>query len=556
MKLLAALPLSFLLLIAVTASADTLSELPKEWKNILQPVAEVDMSSADMIMQHEIQSTRQQLSDFLRAKSPDTAQHADTWGKLGALYQLRKIDTVAKTCFANASTLEPETMRWHYYLAWLALSTGRSADALTHLEKVQQLDPTYKPQVLRRAEANLALNELTLAKKDFEIATREEGLHAAAEFGLGQIALLQRRYQDAVNHFTTALAQAPDAGRIHYPLAQALRALGKTDEAREHLNLRGKNNPNATDPLVEALKRLDKGPYLYYEKGMSALNEQRYNDAATEFAKGLKFDPENNNARVSYARVLYLSGEKQRAREELLKVLKSDEKHILARFLIGVLDDAAGEIEEARKAYQLILKLDSNHSGAQFYLAARLFKDKQYKESAEHYAVAIQSDPDNTPARLFHVIALSHAGIDDNEVKQRLEDILKKAGSYSPAIYALTRMLIFNKDPSISDPEKAQQLADTLVANGPFPPFLEIQALAYAANGEYDRAVEMQLIMTQMIGMMAPEKEYARMMTTLNAFKEKRLPEEKVFPETNLLLSPTAVDPTSPFRNYPAPNPY
>ncbi|TNF92062.1 MAG: tetratricopeptide repeat protein [Gammaproteobacteria bacterium] len=556
MKILTTLPLFLLLLIPVIATADTLSELPQEWKNTLQPVSEVDMSNVDKIMQHEIESTRQLLSDFLLTKNPDTEKHADAWGKLGALYQLRKIDTVAQACFTNASTLEPDNMRWHYYLAWLALSTGRSADALTHLEKVQQLDPSYMPQILRRAEANLGLNKLQQARKDFETATAERGLHAASEFGLGQVALLQRRYQDAVKHFTAALEQTPEAGQIHYPLAQALRALGKTDEAREHLKLRGEDKPMATDPLVEALNRLDKGPYLYYEQGMSALNEQRYNDAVTLFAKGLKFDPDNNKARVSYARVLYLSGEKQRAREELLNVLKADEKNILAQFLVGLLDDAAGKIKEATQAYQLILKLDPTHSGAQFYLAARLFKDKQYKEAAEHYAIASKSDPDNTPAKLFHVIALSHAGINDNEIKQRLEGILKKAGSYSPAIYALIRLLIFSKEPTIAEPTKALQLANTLVENGPFPPFLEMQALAYAVNGEYDRAVEMQLIMTQMIGMMAPEKEYARMMEILDAFKEKHLPEQAIFPETDMLLSPAAVDPSGPFRNYPAANPY
>jgi tetratricopeptide (TPR) repeat protein len=555
MKTIKVLTLLILLPLFHVTHADMLHELPGKWQNTLHPVPEVDISSADQVTQHEIQSTRKQLVDFLLADAPEAEAHADAWGKLGALYQLRKIDTAAQLCFTNASTLQPETMRWHYYLAWLALSTGRSADALKHLEAVQKLDPAYAPLVLRRAQANLALNKLKLARQDFEIASSENGLTAAAEFGLGQVALLERRYPDAVRHFTRTLELAQEAAQVHYPLAQALRAIGKTSEAREHLKLRGEEKPRARDPLVKALNQLDKGTHLYYEQGMNALHEQRYDDAAAKFAKGLQFDPGNNNARVSYARVLYLSGEKQKAREELLKVLNADETHTLARFLIGVLYDAAGDFEKARQAYQAILKQDPAHDGAHFYLAARFFKNRQYNLAAEHYLLASQYNPDNTPASLFHVMSLSHAGAGQEELKALLENILKKAGSYSPAVYALGRLLIYGQDPSIANPDRALQLANGLVENAPFPPFLELQALAYAANGEYDRAVEIQLMTTQM-NMMAPEKEYTRMMAALDALKENRLPAQTMFPENDLLLAPASVDPRGPFRNYPASNPY
>jgi uncharacterized protein HemY len=58
------------------------------------------------------------------------------------------------------------------------------------------------------------------ARRSFSEALKMESV-PAAHYGLGQIALSQRNFVEAVSHFKKALALAPGANRIHYSMAMA-----------------------------------------------------------------------------------------------------------------------------------------------------------------------------------------------------------------------------------------------------------------------------------------------------------------------------------------------
>jgi Tfp pilus assembly protein PilF len=107
--------------------------------------------------------------------------------------------------------------------------------ALQRLQAALKIDAGYPPAISRLAQTYLDLNQLDKAQAEFSKLLDIKDFQAAGHNGLGQVLLLKHEYAQAVEHFTRALELEPEATRIHYPLAQALRALGKNELAQSHL---------------------------------------------------------------------------------------------------------------------------------------------------------------------------------------------------------------------------------------------------------------------------------------------------------------------------------
>jgi len=356
-----------LLLAPNFTQADQVATLPQARVGELQPVALPNLEGQPEDISTVLVEARAHVDALLQSAAADT-ELADAYGELGSLYQSHQLGQAAERCFENAVQLAPDSFRWAYYLAWVTLQSGRNELALQHFEAAYKLDPDYPVLTLRMADAWLDLNRQDKAQAAYQAVADTEGLQAAARYGLGQIALLRREYQQAVDYLTRVLALDPAATRVHYPLAQALRALGQNAAAREHLAQRGNGLPAARDPLVEELQALQSGARLHFSRAMKAVRKHDYAAAVTAFEQGLQHDPENPDARVSYARALYLAGDSGAAGAALETVLDAQPQHVTGRFLYAVLQEEAGATTVAVSDYQRVLEQDPAHAGANFYL--------------------------------------------------------------------------------------------------------------------------------------------------------------------------------------------
>jgi len=335
--------------------ADQVATLPQARAGQLQPVALPNLEGQPEDISSVLVEARAHLDALLQSAAADT-ELADAYGELGSLYQTHQLGQAAERCFENAAQLAPDSFRWAYYLAWVTLQSGRNELALQRFETAYKLDPDYPVLTLRMADAWLDLNRQDKAQAAYQAVADTQGLQAAARYGLGQIALLRRDYQQAVGYLTQVLALDPAATRVHYPLAQALRALGQNDAAREHLAKRGNGLPTARDPLVEELQALQSGARLHYSRAMKAVRKHDYAAAVSAFEQGLQQDPENPDARVSYARALYLAGDNEAARTVLDAVLDKQPPHVTGRFLLAVLQEVSGAMYAAVGDYQRVLE--------------------------------------------------------------------------------------------------------------------------------------------------------------------------------------------------------
>jgi cytochrome c-type biogenesis protein CcmH/NrfG len=272
------------------------------------------------------------------------------------------------------------------------------------------------------------------------------------------------------------------------------------------------------------------------------------------FEQGLQHDPENADARVSYARALYLAGDTAAARAALEAVLVAQPEHVTGRFLFAVLQDESGATTAAVSDYARVLEQDPAHAGANFYLANHDFRQGRYEAAAQHYAQAVATDARNVPARLLQLAALQKIPVTDIVLRQQLETAVQQVPEQPLFVTRLIRLLCTSPDPDARDPAEALRLADRLAGEQAIPPYRELLALAYAATGDFQQAAETQQPLLSMAVWTMPG-EAARLEKGLSAYRERRMPEEESLP----MQPPVRVPPlnvTAVFRDYPTARPY
>lgn len=506
-------------------------------------------------MQEAVTEARQDVAALLTASEPDRETLAGAYGRLGALTLLLEMEAQADACFRNARELQPRELRWPYYAGYAAMMSGRTEQALGYLEAARAINPDYPTLYLRLGKVRMDRDELAEARDALQRIADTPGLVTAANYYLGQIDILERRYQGAVTHLEKALAADPDATEVHYPLAQAYRAVGKDDLAKDHLKRFVLKTPEAKDPLLDQLQGATKRSLPTFQKAIYATRQGDWASAAELFTKGLAIDPENIPARVSYARALYVSGHADQAEEELRKVLKAKPDELLANFLMGVLLQQKGRTEEAADYYKSTLEIDPGHAGALFYLANLDFGAGRYEQAAAGYAKARAAEREIAPAPLLELVARLRAGEAEGEIAKRLTDLSAERPEDPMPSYALARLLAAARDPALRNPERALQIASALALLQPIPPYQSLLALAKAAEGHFEDAVETQKQAIALSAWMAPPEEQARMRAEIQAYERSELP-QPAWPQKDPFLSPPPFVPVSPFRDYPAATPY
>ncbi len=539
---------------SVPAWADALSSLPPPWNARLLSIPEADLSGAEPGVRSLIESVRAEVAGLLASADTPPETLADAYGRLAALYDVHDVPAAAKVGYANAIALQPDEFRWHYYAGWLDLRDGRPEGALHHFERARRYRPTYAALDLRIGQALYDAGRLAEARSRFEIAFHRVGQRAMAAYYLGQIALQAKDYGAAAGHFEEALRIEPQASRVRYPLAQALRGAGREAEARAQLAQQGDRLPAVDDSVVAELEALKQGGRVHFSRGMQALKARDLAGALEAFRDGLERMPDNSAARVSYARLLYLNGDVAGAKAELQRVLRDPKPQPFARFLMGLLLEGEGDGQAAEKAYREAIRLDPKQAGARAFLGGRLYRQGRFKEAAEQFAAAAKANPDLTTLPVYRLMALARAGVSDKVLLAELEALLRERPKEPLWRYALARLLAASVTPAVRDTARALEVAQGLVAESPVPPHLEALALAEAGRGEFERARTL-MTQVQMAALWQDAAQQARISGAITRLAAGKLPQPAWQPG-DPLLEPPPFDALRSFRDYPAAVPY
>jgi len=546
--------LTCLLAGAPAVAGDMASDLPPSLAGSLRAITDVMLDDMDTQARDSIELARRQLNAALQVQPVQADRLAAAYGELGGLYQVHFVFPAAEDCYHNAVQLAPDEFRWAYYAAWLADTNGRTRLALERYEHARTLKPGYKALTVRMGTVLLDLNELDRAQAAFEQVVNATGLEAASLYGLGQIALLQREYDTAIDVFTRALEYDPAASRIHYPLAQALRATQRNEAAKAQLALRGNQPPTFRDPQIESLEALKIGSRIHFIQAMKAIKQQDYAAASKAFAQGLAGEPDNVLARISYARTLYLIDNKSGTRQALEAALALQPDNSLGLFLLGILTEEQGDAGKAADYYRRAIRHTPDHAGAHFFLANQCFRQGNYTAAAQHYASSIKGEPDNLGATIPYIATLQLTNASADRLMAELDTAIERFPEYPGFRYLQILLQAGSRDAAIHDPETALQNAQQLNNQQRLPPHQELLALACAATGDYAQATAIQEELLAYVRHAIPA-EAGRVAQALAYYQDKTLPPLDELINYAALQAP-AFNASAAFRDYPAPRPY
>jgi tetratricopeptide (TPR) repeat protein len=312
---------------------------------------------------------------------------------------------------------------------------------------------------------------------------------AAARAGLGEVALREGRYRDAIEHLEAALERIPDAGSLHYSLAMAYRGLRRLDEARSHLQKRGTGTVRVADPIVDALSTLVRGERAFVMQGRRAYEAGQFKAAAEAFRRAITEAPDSVTPRVNLGLAL------------------------------AQLGDGRGAIEQ----FEAAVRLDPDNVAAHSGLGQLLARDRRDADALEHLRAAFQRAPDDGQVRTELIAALvrlqrkdeaidvltkAHANAVDDEApllslailladRQRyreaialLEDGHRRFPNRAPTATTLARLLASAPDRSVRDGRRALDLATDVYTSQPTPVYGETVALALAELDRCDEAAD------------------------------------------------------------------
>jgi tetratricopeptide (TPR) repeat protein len=381
---------------------------------------------------------------------------ADAYGELAEILHAYEFFDSAEAAYVNATRVAPRDVRWRYLLGYLFQQTGRFEEAAEAFEQVRRLDPARREAAIRLGDVYLQLNRLREARERFDEVLQV--FPALARNGLGEVALREGRFEEAVRHFAAVLDRVPSATAVHYSLGMAYRGLGQADRARDHLQRRGNGTLTVGDPLVDALQRLVRGERTLVMQGRRAYEAGQFPAAAEAFGRAVSAAPDSATARLNFGLTLARLGKAADAASQFEAALRLDPANLEARAALGiVLADQgrdADSLEHLRPAFEQRPQ-DLNVRGA---LVRVLIRSRRIDDAIAVLERVSSLDPDNEET----VVSLAILFADRQRFREAvtlLDEANRRFPERSPTATTLARLLASSPDRSIRDGQRALDLA-------------------------------------------------------------------------------------------------
>jgi len=457
----------------------------------LVPVPEPDLSLLEPAVVEQLEDSGRALAAAESAAGRDDAGLDRRYGDLGMLYLAYSLPEPAAACFENAARLDPDEPRWPYYRGQALRNAGDPDVAIAAFRRALELEPGHRGAVVALGRLLIATDRLAEAAERFDAALAGAGDDPALHAGRGRVALAAGDHPLAIHHLERALALAPEASELHYPLGLAYRGLGDTERARALLARRGGGEPPLDDPWMDEIKSLARGMRVHQNRGNEAFLRGDFVAAVAELRRAVAAGPESAVTRVNLAAALARTGDATGALAELDEALKLDPNLALAHFTLGTLLAREGREAEAVDRYRRAVDLDPELRDAHFNLGNALRRLGRPAEAEESFRRVVEMDPGSGPARYAHALTLIEL--------ERWRDALaalEEAHRLLPGdrflANLLARLLAAAPDPEIRDGERARALAERLVAAERDVLHVAALAKALAEVGRFNEAVRWQ----------------------------------------------------------------
>ena len=294
-----------------------------------------------------------------------------------------------------------------------------------------------------------------------------------------------------MTYLEDALTIAPDATRIHYPLAMAYRGLGNRQQAESHLRQRGEVDLPPVDPLMADVAGLLQNASAYETRGAQALDARDWPGAVTQLSKAIEIAPRNAFTHLNLGTAFFMQGKAEPALEQYREAVRLMPSLARAHFGIGVLMETRGQDEAAVAAFTDAVTHDPGYLEARFSLANALRRNGRVEASLPHYAEVLRINPAVSQASFGYAMGLVRLGR-YQEARDRLDRDVRAFPDQLGFAHALARLLSAAPDDRIRDGARADTIMTALLKNQQTPALAETMAMTQAELGRFSDAVRWQ----------------------------------------------------------------
>lgn len=453
----------------------------------LMPVRHPDLKGVEAEVCEQIVFVRESLQEIAKKTLPDTSALSEAYAAMGQIYHAYAFLEAAEANYLNASRLAPKDFRWMYLLGKIHTEQNKIFEAIELYKKAEALRPDYLPVHTSLGEAYLKLDLLPEAKKAFENALELAPNDAAALYGAGQVLYAEKEFRQAAALFEKVLALVPEANRVHYSMALALRGLNEIEKAKAHLAKQGVVGVRSADPLVDRLQEFKKGVRLRLVRGKAAIEAGRFAEAEIELQKALEAEPDNVTALVNYSVALVNLKKFPEALQSLEKAVALDSRNTNARYNLAIIYSASGRHFQAIPHLKAILEMNPKDEPARFRLAVELSRADLLQESLSEFFKLYESSPKNEDV----VIELAKTLSKTDDHRRALEILEKSFAEFPDRVRTaalLAYLLAASPQAELRDGKKALELARKVYDSTKLVEHGAVVAMAFAELGQCSEA--------------------------------------------------------------------
>jgi tetratricopeptide (TPR) repeat protein len=457
----------------------------------VRPVTVPDLSAAAAPVQQKIRGSYVALQQAIANRSVSPADLAAAYGQLGKLLFAADYLDAAAIALDDARVLAPSDREWPYYLAQVARFEHDPAKAVQWLNVALTLRADDVPSLVWLGEMELIQGHTAAARAAFARAQSLDPGSAAANYGLGRVALAARDYADAIDYLQSAAQLAPAASVVHYPLGLAYLGAGDHVKAEAEFTRRGEAAVPAVDPLMAALGSLLDSAPAHERRGATALEQQQWSTAVDELRQAIAIAPNHADSRVNLGTALYMTGDVDGAVDQFEAAARLDPSLAIAHYSLGVIFGARGSDRDAVEQFTDAVNASPMFVAAQLELANALRRAGRPADSLAYYRRVLEARPAESSARFGYAMGLVQMHR-YREARDWLSSAVRRFPEERGFAHALARLLAAAPDASVRDGARAVTMANQLLSGTRSAAAGETLAMALAETGRFDQAVTLQ----------------------------------------------------------------
>ncbi|MBI4660084.1 MAG: tetratricopeptide repeat protein [Verrucomicrobia bacterium] len=468
------------------------------------PIPHPSLEKAGPDVKSHIQEERQRFEAAVQSSpGPSSAQLAQAYSKLARVYHTYQFEDAALACYLNLDRLKPGIYPCHYAIGWIYHSQGRFDLALRHLLEAKRIAEGLAdtPPSVRVAlncllgDASLKLDKLPEAMKTFQEAVRLDLQCAYAWHGMGLTHSIQGNSRAAIECLERAIKLQPYASAGRVLLAREYRRAGEAEKAAAVLA--ALNNQRTTpftfyDPIISTdVAPLNRSAADMHSRALAARQQGNIQLAVDLLKHALELNPRFTLARANLASAYLTLNRLEEAEMLSRQVLEEQPDNASFHDLLGLSLFKRGNFDEALRAFQRALVLETDRGTHAYWIGAVLSWQGNHKDALVMFDRAAKLNDADAEAQVGAAVMMARLGRNP-EAMEGLRRCVERFPGSVQAKLNLAQFLSARPDSTRQDAEQALSLAIPVFEQIKSVPAAASVAMAYAAAGDFSKAVEAQ----------------------------------------------------------------